>query len=153
VTLRTQTLTYLAAHNTMTLATIGPEGPWAAALFYVNDGFRLYWLSDPLTRHSRDIAGNPHAAVTVQEDYRDWQLIQGVQMEGTVEQLGTIDEAEDVMRLDAAKFTFLANWRQPPAALAPSLAAARVYRFLPQRVLFVDNTQAFGYRGDVEPPF
>ncbi len=153
MTLRTQVLAYLAAHTTLTLATVGPQGPWAAGLFYVNDGFDLYWLSDPATRHCQDIAADPRVAVAVQEDYRDWQRIQGVQMEGTAERLGRIDDAEDVMALYAAKFPFLANWRHPPDALAPSMAAARVYRFSPQRVLFIDNTQAFGYRGEVEPPF
>lgn len=34
---RGQVLNYLAAH--CTLATTGPDGPWAAGLFYVNDAF------------------------------------------------------------------------------------------------------------------
>lgn len=33
--------TYLQTHNVMTLATTGPEDLWAAAVFYVNDGFPL----------------------------------------------------------------------------------------------------------------
>jgi len=85
--LRQQVLTYLQSHNTMTLATVGSDGPWAAGLFYVNDGFDLYWLSDPDTQHSRNIAHNPHVAVTIHEDYRDWRIIQGIQMEGAAEQV------------------------------------------------------------------
>ncbi|APR05899.1 hypothetical protein [Thauera chlorobenzoica] len=37
-------LTYLQRHHVMTLATHGAGGPWAAAVFYVNDGADLYFL-------------------------------------------------------------------------------------------------------------
>jgi uncharacterized protein YhbP (UPF0306 family) len=151
VELRAQALGYLKTHNTLTLATVGPEGPWAAALFYVNDAFSLYWLSDPRARHSQNIARHPRVAVTINEDYRDWRLIQGLQMEGTAEEVGTIGEAAGPMRLYAAKYTFLENWQNPPAALAGALRAARVYRFVPVRVLFIDNTKAFGHREEISP--
>lgn len=151
VELRRQALKYLETHNTLTLATVGPEGPWAAALFYVNDGFSLYWLSDPRTRHSQNIARNPHAAVTIHEDYRDWRLIQGIQMEGTVEEIGTIRDAERPMQLYAAKYPFLGDWRDLPPTLAPAIDNARVYRLTPIRVLFIDNTREFGHREEVGP--
>jgi hypothetical protein len=38
---REDALSYLEAHNVATLATNGPEGPWAAAVFYANTGFTL----------------------------------------------------------------------------------------------------------------
>ncbi len=43
-----QILTYLATHNTLPLATMGQDGPWAAAhfYFYMDDTFDLHWLSD-----------------------------------------------------------------------------------------------------------
>ncbi len=54
--LRTQVIEYLDRHNVMTLATVGPQGPWAAAVFYVHDldvrgGLRLHFLSAPTSRH------------------------------------------------------------------------------------------------------
>lgn len=36
---------YLEQHRVMTLATCGPDGPWAAAVFYVSVGSTLYFLS------------------------------------------------------------------------------------------------------------
>lgn len=147
--LRAQALRYLETHHTLTVATAGPDGPWAAALFYVNDAFVLYWLSDPSARHSQHIAREPRVAVTIQEDYRDWRLIQGLQMEGRAELLGAIREAEGPMRLYAAKYEFLRGWRDPPPELTGALADARVYRFTPSRVLLVDNTKAFGQREEV----
>ncbi|MCP4360184.1 MAG: pyridoxamine 5'-phosphate oxidase, partial [Chloroflexi bacterium] len=72
-----RTLAYLRDHNVMTLATNGPEGLWAAAVFYVNVDFRLYFLSSPTTRHSLNIAARPAVAATIQEDYGDWLAIKG----------------------------------------------------------------------------
>lgn len=148
---RARTLRYLRTHHTLTLATAGSSGPWAAALFYVNDGFVLYWLSDPDARHSQNIARNPHVAIAIHEDYRDWRIIQGVQMEGTAEELGRIRFAERPMRLYAAKYPFLRSRRRPTAALAAALDTARVYRFTPHRVLFINNTRGFGHRDEIDP--
>ena len=61
-------------------ATRGPEGPWAAAVFYANTGFALYFLSSPTSRHGRNIGGNAKAAATIQEDYSDWREIKGIQL-------------------------------------------------------------------------
>jgi uncharacterized protein YhbP (UPF0306 family) len=77
-------LAYLANHQVMTLATTGPRGVWAAAVFYVNDGFDLIFLSAGHTRHAQNMTAVPHIAATIQEDYRDWQQIQGIQLEGSV---------------------------------------------------------------------
>jgi uncharacterized protein YhbP (UPF0306 family) len=146
---RREALTYLETHNTLTVATIGPDGPWAAALFYVNDGFDLYWLSDPQTRHSRNIARNRRVAVTIQEDYRDWRVIRGIQMEGTVEEVGSLTDALGPMGLYAAKYPFLGDWQKPLPSLARALGVARMYRFRPTQVLFIDNTKGFGHRQEV----
>ena len=45
---------FLAAHSTLTLATVaGDGGPGAASLFFAADeAARLYWVSTPSTRHS-----------------------------------------------------------------------------------------------------
>ncbi len=148
--LRRQVLSYLENHNVMTLATAGPDGPWAAALFYVNDGFDLYWLSDPDTRHSLNIAHNSQVAVAIHEDYRDWRIIQGIQMEGNAELVGTIIQAVRPMRLYVAKYPFLGDLRKPPPALAKALASTRVYRFTPTKAYFIDNAKGLGHRDEVD---
>ena len=54
-------LTYIREHYTMVLSTAQDGIPWAASLFYVNDGFTFYFLSDPATRQAMDISKNPSA--------------------------------------------------------------------------------------------
>ncbi|MCP4419494.1 MAG: pyridoxamine 5'-phosphate oxidase, partial [Chloroflexi bacterium] len=91
-------LTYLATHNVMTLATTGAEGVWAAAVFYVNDDFTLYFLSAPTTRHSLNIARETAVSATIQEDYNNWSVIKGIQLEGKAEQISGTEQLAAIAR-------------------------------------------------------
>jgi uncharacterized protein YhbP (UPF0306 family) len=101
-TLHQKALAYLAEHNVMTLATTGTRGVWASALFYVNDGFTLYFLSSPRSRHSINLANHSAIAATIQEDYRDWREIKGVQLEGVARKVQGIERAAAIARYQAA---------------------------------------------------
>jgi uncharacterized protein YhbP (UPF0306 family) len=78
--LRQQVLDYLKNHNTMTLAR-------AAATRHGGHGVlrqrRLetvfFFLAE--SRHCQNFATNARVAVTVQEDYKDWRVIKGIQLE------------------------------------------------------------------------
>ena len=140
--MRDKALAYLAAHNVMTLAT---QSVWAAAVFYANEGFDLYFVSSPASRHARDLAAEPRVAAAIHEDYRDWRAIQGIQLSGTVERLeGTErDAALDCYR---AKFGFLAS---APVPVLEALGKAACYRLTPAEVYFIDNTAGFGTRTQI----
>ena len=141
-------LAYLAGHNVMTLATHGPEGLWAAAVFYAHDGWRLYFLSAGHTRHARNITAAPRVAATIQEDYSDWAAIQGIQLQGTVQLLGG-PEREAAIAHYADKFQFL---RQPVAAIEKAMAGVNWYRLSPERLYLVDNSRGFGRRDEIDLP-
>ena len=47
---------HLQSHHVATLATTGAQGVWAAAVFYVHDGWALYFLSSPTSRHCANLA-------------------------------------------------------------------------------------------------
>jgi uncharacterized protein YhbP (UPF0306 family) len=73
---------FLTEHHVMWLATIGPEGPHAANLFYACDGPSLIWVSDPKSRHSRELETQARVATTIAPDYTDFSIIRGVQIWG-----------------------------------------------------------------------
>lgn len=139
-------LSYLDAHHVMTLATHGPEGLWAAAVFYASDGFDLYFLSAGHTRHARNIAASPRVAATIQADYDDWSAIKGIQLEGTVRQLAG-REREAAMTRYATKFSFLS---QPIAVVEAALTRVNWYHLAPDRLYFVDNSRGFGHRDEID---
>ncbi len=129
----------------MTLATAGPAGPWAAAVFYVNEGLRLYFLSSPGSRHCQDLSADPRAAATIQEDYRDWPEIQGVQLEGRVAPVADA-ELTRVRALYGAKFPVVANIAGAPPAVQAAFASVRWYALTPEALHFIDNSAGFGRR-------
>jgi hypothetical protein len=144
---RHRVLEYLRTHSVMTLSTTGADGPAAAAVFYVNEGLSFYFLSAAQTRHCRNIAVDPRVAVTIQEDYDDYALIQGVQIGATSRELGGA-EREHARRLYAAKFQGTVAGAGVPAALAAALLRVRWYELRTHWIRFVDNTRGFGHRDE-----
>jgi uncharacterized protein YhbP (UPF0306 family) len=140
---------HLQAHHVATLATSGPQGVWAAAVFYVHDGWDLYFLSSPASQHCANLAHSAQVAVTIQADYADWPGIQGVQMEGQVDELS--GQAEQRARqLYGQKFAVVGKLAQAPAAIIKAMAKVHWYRITPQRLLYIDNSLGFGHREEVD---
>lgn len=135
-------LAYLQAHRVLTLATQGPAGLWAAAVFYASETFTFYFLSAGDTRHVTNLLRSPRAAGTIQDDDVPWQAIRGIQLEGPVQQLHgpARDHAIDVYR---DKFPFLAGAPEP---VQTALAKVDWFRLSPDRLYFIDNRRGFGHR-------
>lgn len=138
-------LSYLQQHRVMTLATHGPGGMWAAAVFYASEGFDFYFLSAGHTRHARNIADSPRIAATIQEDYADWAAIQGIQLAGVVTKLSGIEQLKAIT-LYQTKFTFLA---QATTIIQAAFEKVNWYRLRPYQLYFVDNSQGFGHRDEI----
>ena len=147
--LREQVLSYLRKHHVMTLASHGNQGVWAAAVFYANDGFGIYFLSSPTSRHCRNLAGHPRVSAAIHEDYTDWREIKGVQLEGIASVLA--GEAEEkARRLYGAKFPIVGKLEQAPASIIEAMAKVRWYKLVPERLYFIDNSAGFGHRDEID---
>lgn len=140
---------YVARNHVMTLATQGPEGPWAAAVFYASDGSSLVFLSSPGSRHCRNLAQDPRCAATIQQDYEDWPQIKGIQLEGRVDELHG-DEESRARRLYAERFPIAGPIAGAPPAIVRALAKVRWYRLRPARLYFIDNSLGFGHREEID---
>ena len=148
-----QVAAYLAGHHVMTLATQGGEGPWAAAVFYAvfyaGDGASLIFLSAPNTRHCRNLAQDARCAATIQEDYREWSQIKGIQLEGRVIELQG-DEEKHAQRLYGEKFPIVGPLARVPAPIVEALARVRWFRLVPEHFHFIDNSKGFGHRDEID---
>jgi hypothetical protein len=146
--LESQTLSYMESHNTMTLATCQDDVPWAATVFYANHGWRLYFFSSPDSRHCQNLAANPRVGVTIQEDYRDWQKIKGIQLEGTAVEIASMGEKAQAMIAYGRKYPEVIKLFSNPAsgALYKAFLKVKFYCVLAQRVYYIDNEQGFGKR-------
>ena len=161
-------LSYLKEHNIMTMATVENNTPWAATLFYANDGFVLYYLSDPITRHSKNIVENPVIAVTVDEDPGDWQKIKGLQIEGRAELVYAEEEVTRAIKTYVAKYPFTTAYlklimspfpkavaylekvlRKFPFIEGIPATSAKLYKVTPTRIRFIDNEKDFGHPREI----
>lgn len=135
---------YLAAHHTMTLATHGPDGPWAAAVFYAEAGDALYFVSVAGSRHCGDLAADSRCAATIHAEVDNWRAIRGIQLAGRVDELAG-HERDAARTRYQEKFPFA-----HPATAAPTLLQAltkvRWYRLRIERLYFIDNARGFGQR-------
>lgn len=131
-------LAYMRDHITMTLATARDGQPHAATVFYANDGFDLYYISDPDTMHGQDALANPNVFVTISQDYADWQRIQGIQLSGRAALLRDGARAAEVY---AAKFPFISAF--PPEAVT-------YWKVTAEWVRMTDNTIAFAHKDEID---
>jgi uncharacterized protein YhbP (UPF0306 family) len=131
-------LAYMADHITMTIATAHGARPHAATVFYANDGFDLYFISDADSVHSQDALANPQVFVTISQDYADWQSIQGIQLSGRVEVLADGGPAGGIY---GAKFPFVADF--PPEAIT-------YWKITAEWVRMIDNTIAFAHKDEID---
>jgi hypothetical protein len=149
--LRAEVMAYLSERHSLTLATSGPAGPWAAGLYFASDGLTLYFLSDPASRHCQDIAANPRVAVAIHEDYTVWREIRGIQLEGTSEPVTTAAERTRAWEVYLAKFPFVRQFLVGDALEIMGRAIrARFYRIAPSRLFYLDNRKGFGHRDELK---
>lgn len=149
--LKQQVISYMEDHNTMTLSTCQADMPWAATVFYASESLSLYFFSAPDSRHCQNISANPRVALTIQEDYRDWQKIKGIQLEGKVVLFDSASEKARATAVYARKYPEIIKIFSNPASGAFHRAFQKVkfYCVIPERVFYIDNEQGFGKRQEL----
>lgn len=135
---------FLDAQRTLTLAVADEDGPWAADVYFVRTETGLCFFSSPKSRHAQALAADPTAAGTVHAEAEGWRDIRGIQMAGRVAEIP--DRAERRAAIDAylAKFPFA-----KPLLVGDLLDKVRFYRFTPETVLWIDNSEGLGKRVEV----
>jgi uncharacterized protein YhbP (UPF0306 family) len=141
--LKRQILDFMHMHSTLTLGTISSGlRPQTADLFYVNDGFELYFLSKSEARHCINIAENPLVAATIHGESREWRQIKGVQIEGSAGKVEEMGRKARVMGLYIKKFPFVQSFFAVPR-LAKLMAEIKIYRIIPETICYIDNSAGY----------
>ena len=150
--LKQQVIHYLQTHNTMTLATCANEVPWAATVFYASEEWKLYFFSAPQSRHCQNLAVNARVAVTVQEDYKDWRRIKGIQLEGKALLVDSTLEKTKAMAVYARKYPEVIKLFTTPGSgvFYQAFLKVKFYCVVPEKIYFLDNEQGFGKRQELE---
>ncbi|MCS6908896.1 MAG: pyridoxamine 5'-phosphate oxidase family protein [Anaerolineales bacterium] len=134
--------------STMTLATCGASGePHAAPVYFVADEatLELYFFSEASSQHSLDLCTNPSAAVAIYPEVWEWQAIRGLQMRGRVNIVSPGEEWQRAWQAYQRKFPFVRH-------LEAVVARARLYRFQPTWLRWIDNRYGLGHKQEWNLP-
>lgn len=133
-------LTLMQAHDTMTVATVRPDGyPQATTVTYANDGTDLYFCCDESSQKVRNIMRNRKVSVTIDHDCRDWRGIQGLSLGGTARVVKRRTEFERALALLKHKFRELAKMDDD------DLAGMAIVRVTPKVFSVLDYRLGFGH--------
>jgi uncharacterized protein YhbP (UPF0306 family) len=138
--------TFLDRHHVVSLATCGPDGPHAANVFYARDGFALVWVSDPRSRHSRNLKRDAQIAATVAPDCFELEDVRGVQVFGYAHAVPDPSDRARALRLIAARYPCVAQLARAPSGLCEEYATIEAYRLEPERIVLIDNSRGFGHK-------
>lgn len=148
-------LKFLTLHNTMTLATVRDNLPYAASLFYANDGFNLYFVSSLNSRHSLNIDQIANVSVTINKDYSDsrmWKSIKGLQISGKAHLVPSQDVSA-VKNVYFEKYPFAESiFRDRNVGsqnVGSQSADFRFFDIVPESIRLIDNETAFGYKQEI----
>lgn len=139
---------YLATHNVLCLSTCVDSTSWVAPVFYAVCNSRLVFLSAPHTAHCKNIVSNPHISASIQQDYKEWTEIKGIQLEGAVSRVKSAD-TPSVIQAYSKKFPLTGE--DAPPEIARALDKIHWFEIKVQRLLFIDNSKGLGHRVEVEP--
>jgi hypothetical protein len=138
---------FLAAHTTLTLATLADDGrPQAAPLFFAEmDDLSLIFISEQRVRHSQNVARDGRIAATIYVDGQQWQQIQGIQLEGSC---AALSGAEAVIAQDIylAKYPFISADQK----LSAMLNRVTFYKISPTWLRLIDNSRGFGFKEELQ---
>jgi uncharacterized protein len=144
----------LNERSTMTLATAQENEPWAAPVYFIYRGGKLFFLSDPKTRHMAESLRTGRVAVAVFADGRSWKEIRGLQMSGTIREVTAKRETVEVLAQYAKEYPFVREFFTPGTMLDLKMFFSRfkvrLYCFEPLTVCYVDNSIRFGFKAEID---
>ncbi len=132
----------------MSTVTPGNRPHINTAYFCYTPDLELYFLSDPSSRHSRNLERNPALAMTIFRSAQEWGgQDRGLQFFGTCRRTRGRG-AREAERFYAARFSPYAKWMKglSPAERrhATLLRSYAFYRFLPRRIKILDEREFGG---------
>ncbi|MEX0775946.1 MAG: pyridoxamine 5'-phosphate oxidase family protein [Phycisphaeraceae bacterium] len=145
--IRDEVARFLGDARVAGLATVDDAGlPHAANLWYASDAdWRLYWVSNPASAHSRHLVGRPGVALTIYAHTDQALQLHGLQIQGAARALapGTA-EARHALATYARKYPLIAA----SALFKQRISGERFYEVTPRWLRWIDNRRGFGFKVD-----
>lgn len=122
----------------MSLATVDDGGVWVAPVICIHDDdLNIYWMSDPVSRHSKAIAMNPNVAVSIVSSGKGEDNL-GIQAGGIAEKI-------DGLRHDLAEKHFAKRNKPAPDESQDVLEGDSWYVLHPKHIDLIYE-KLFGFK-------
>jgi len=133
-------LQYLQSQKLMSLATY-TDKPWVCTVYYaVDDAFNLYLITEPNTKHARDIVANTIVACAISDSHQKvTDKKEGVQIEGFCSQLSEDNKIKEALTLwNKANpgFEQIINWE----SIQQGKIKGRVYLVKPTSIKYFNES-------------
>ena len=133
-------LDLLRKHDTMSLATVRPDGwPQATTVAYANDGFALYFACDRGSQKVRNIKKSKKVSLTIDGDAASWDHIKGLSMGATATVVDDPADAKRALQLLKKKFSEMASMS------ADDLDETAIVKVTPKIISVIDYERGFGH--------
>lgn len=134
----------------MTLATGHREGAWSAPVYYLFADRRFYFFSSPDSRHVKEGESRACGASIFRDD-PCFQNLKGVQMAGTILSCNKGSQAVQAAWAFCRRHGLeMENPENPGSKDILNMVSrafhARLYRFEPDLIFYMDNGKGFGNR-------
>ncbi|VBB43149.1 Pyridoxamine 5'-phosphate oxidase family protein [uncultured Desulfatiglans sp.] len=143
----------IRSRSTMTLATGGDSGPWAAPVYYACLEGSFYFFSSPESRHIQESLPDKGAAAAIFAESDSWQGIRGLQMSGRIFHIRAGFKAFKGLQAYMRKFAFTREFFTPGKRIDLDAFSerfrVRFYAFKPDLIYYLDNSIAFGFKETV----
>ncbi len=134
----------------MTLAVAWQEGAWSSPVYFLYLNKAFYFFSGPDSRHIRGAIENKgRAGASIFADAHSFIEIRGLQMEGIIEPLGKSKEALGAAVAYLKRFS-ISHEKGNALSFIERQYRARLYKFLPHRLVYMDNRVAMGFKKELE---
>ncbi len=132
--------------SVMTLATCSMKGA-SAPVYYLFEDRKFYFFSNPDSRHITDVecANGLSMAASIFSTGKTVKQIKGLQMGGWVETVYDPVESFKVVTAYIRKFKIQVDDDNPLKVLMDRFHA-RLYRFDPEMMVYMDNAISFGFK-------
>ena len=134
----------------MTLAVAWQKGAWSSPVYFLYRKKAFYFFSGTDSRHIKGAMENAgRAGVSIFADALSFNEIRGLQMEGCIELMGRNKEGLGAAVAYLKRFDIF-HGEQNPLSFIEQQYRARLYKFLPHRLVYMDNRVAMGFKKELE---
>ena len=140
----------LHASRVMTLAVAWQEGAWSSPVYFLYRKKAFYFFSGQDSRHIRGAMENKgRAGASIFADAHSFIEIRGLQMDGVIVSVGKNKEGLGAAMGYLKRFS-IPHEKGNALSFLEQQYRARLYKFLPHRLVYMDNRVAMGFKKELE---